>query len=286
MTPHAMLPLPPAAPKLPEVARRLLRWFAAPASFAAVGIAAAAPPPAASAVPGAASAASAAPPASAVAPHPSASTSASAGEGGDEEDVQVIDLTPEAKRDPQRFAVDGQVGGGWMTNRTSGAGAGCIDFSLGVIFGLGQGGARMPLSVEPWVAVAIMYPTLGIGSSEAQPDHFTEAGVRLIWRWRESGAFSWGSLGGGVVWTATKEGTRTRDPRCTTDPAGASGSGIDCSLHNAIAPGALFDVGLGVYEWMVRVARWGVGVRVPGQFSSHSGAGVLVFLYAQVTPAL
>jgi hypothetical protein len=199
--------------------------------------------------------------------------------------VEIVDLT-EDDRDPQRFAVGGQLGGGWMTNRGS-KGAALADFALTFDFGLGSGGARVPWSLEPYVAFAVTRGT-DIGQG-VNPNRFTEIAVRLVHRFPSGGLLEhqWIGLGGGLVWTSTEasSGYRGTQP-CRLDKAAAEAAGADCSTNPNIAPGALVDVSLGIWEWTVRRARWGIGARVPLQFSSNPGFGGIAFVYAQVGTAL
>jgi hypothetical protein len=212
---------------------------------------------------------------------PSASTKSKTGEPTE---IEIIDLTPEAPRDPQRIAIGGQVGGMWMTNRGSGHGTGALDFAMLGTFGLGEGGARVPFSLEVWAAAAIVHKALSLDpSEETAPNRFTELGVRLVYHREPSGAFSWFSLGGGLVWTSTRKASDDRvDPLCTSDPAAAKAASVACGSAGDITPGALFDVGVGIYEWLSHGSRAGIGLRFPGQISHFSGIGTVLYLYGQV----
>ncbi|MGZ3423785.1 MAG: hypothetical protein ACXVEF_02485 [Polyangiales bacterium] len=218
---------------------------------------------------------------SAASPAPTTATSSKKSE--EPAEIEVIDLNPEPPRDPQRFAVGGQVGGMWMTNRGSGHGSGAIDFAFLGSFGLGAGGARVPFTLEVWVAAAIVHHALNLDSGqETAPNRFTEVGVRLVYHRVPSGGFSWISLGGGLAWTSTRQlSDDTADPLCNIDRVKAKASGIDCGSVGDIAPGALFDVGFGIYEWMTRGSRAGVGLRFPGQISHFPGIGAVLYLYGQ-----
>jgi hypothetical protein len=199
-------------------------------------------------------------------------------------EVEVIDLDPEPTRDPQRIAIGGQLGGMWMTNRGSGAGTGALDFAVMGTFGLGSGGARVPFSLDVWAGAAIVHTAFNLQpGQETAPNRFTEIGVRLVYHRQPSGGFAWVSLGGGLAWTSTRQlSDDTVDPLCNTDRPKAKSIGIDCGSVGNIGPGALFDVGFGIYEWMSRGSRAGVGLRFPGQISHFPGIGAVLYLYGQV----
>jgi hypothetical protein len=181
-----------------------------------------------------------------------------------EQQVEVVDLTPEQELDPQRFAVGGDAGLGWLTSKGSGAGQAALDFALTFAFGLGPGGARVPWTIEAFAAFALTGSTFrgGNASGAGNPDRFTELGARLVYRFPE-GALqgSWLSAGAGIVFSSWG------------DPNGA---------HGDVSPGGLVDLGVGVHEWVSRRARLGIAFRVPVQLSAHPGIGGLGVFYAQI----
>lgn len=177
-----------------------------------------------------------------------------------EQNVEVIDLTPEQELDPQRFAVGGDAGLGWLTTRGSGAGQLALDFSLVVAFGLGPGGARVPWTIEGFAAFALTGSTLGVRAGH--PDRFTELGARVVHRFAEGPLRGrWASIGAGLAFSSWG------------DPKGA---------HGQITPGALVDLGIGVQEWVSRKSRAGLALRIPVELSAHPGIGAIVVFYAQI----
>jgi hypothetical protein len=178
----------------------------------------------------------------------------------EEVEVEVITLEGEPEYDPQRFAVGLSAGGGWLDTRGSGAGAGVGNFGILGEFGLGQYGARAPLTIEVFASFALNQGSFSAGGN-IHPNRFTELGGRLVWR-PEGGLLAdrWLSLGAGIVFTSW---------------------GKDGDQGN-VAPGALLDVGAGLFEWKTRLVRYGVGLRAPVELSSHPGVGALGFFYAQV----
>jgi hypothetical protein len=178
--------------------------------------------------------------------------------------VEIVDLTPEQELDPQRFSVGGDAGLGWLTNRGSGAGQSSLNFAVAVAFGLGPGGAHEPWSVETFVAFALTYSTIRGTSSD--PNRFTELGGRLVYRLPDGPlAHRWVSLGAGLAFSSW----------------GAPGYDVG-RPHGSITPGALVEVGVGVYELLMRRARIGIALRVPIQLSAHPGIGTLGVFYAQI----
>jgi hypothetical protein len=225
-----------------------------------------------------------APAAASASPSTSASPPASAtATTGEPAEIEVIDLTPEPERDPQRYAVGAQVGAMWMTNRGSGHGTGALDFALVGTFGLGSGGARVPFSLDVWVGAAIAHKLLSLDpSEETSPNRFTEMGVRLVYHREPSGAFSWFSLGGGLVWTTTRQFNDDRYDSICNDLTAAKNAGVACGGRGLIAPAALYDVGFGIYESISHLKRAGVAIRFPGQISRFPGIGAVLYVYGQI----
>lgn len=181
-----------------------------------------------------------------------------------ERNVEIIDLTPEQEVDPQRFSVGGDAGLGWLTNRGSGAGQPSLNFAVAVAFGLGPGGAHEPWSIEAFAAFALTYST--IRGTSGDPNRFTELGARLVYRLPDGPlAHRWVSLGAGIAFSSW----------------GAPGHEVG-RPRGDITPGALVDLGVGVYEVLMRRARIGVALRVPIQLSAHPGIGTLGVFYAQI----
>jgi hypothetical protein len=181
-----------------------------------------------------------------------------------ERSVEIVDLTPEQQIDPQRFSVGGDAGLGWLTNRGSGVGQPSVNFAISAAFGLGPGGAHEPWSIEAFVAFALTYST--IRGTSGDPNRFTELGARLVYRLPDGPlAHRWVSLGAGLVFSSWGAPG--------TDPARARGD---------VTPGALVDLGIGVYEVLMRRARVGIALRVPIQLSAHPGIGTLGVFYAQI----
>jgi len=201
------------------------------------------------------------------APSASASTSSSAAtkppaKSAPASEIEVVTLEGDPEYDRQRFAVGLQGGGGWITTKGSGAGAGFANFAFLGEFGLGTYGARIPWTLEVFAGFALNRQSFS-GDSTSHPNRFTEAGARIVLR-GDSGLLEnrWLSLGAGIVFTS--HGT-------TDSPTGGD-----------IAPGGLIDVGFGVHEWTTRLVRYGFGARVPVELSKHPGIGVIGFFYAQV----
>lgn len=214
---------------------------------------------------------------------PAAKASSSATKSGEPGEIEIIDLNPEPPRDPQRIALGGQLGAMWMTARGAGKGTGAIDFALLGSFGLGPGGARVPFTLDVWIGAAIAYGAFNLEPSQEQaPNRFTEIGTRLVYHREPSGGFSWMSIGGGLAWTSTRPNSDPNfDPRCN-DANAAAAAGVHCPIRGDIAPGALVEAGFGVFEWLSRNARTGVGLRFPGQLSRYPGIGAVLFLYGQI----
>lgn len=227
-------------------------------------------------------------------PAPSASTSVSASASAiplrkprpEPTEVEVIDLSPDF--DPQALALGAHVGAGLLAARYAGPPQAATHFALVADFGLGPGGKRTPWTLEPWIAFAISFNALANQSS--YPNRFTEFGVRIVHRWGEDSALShqWLSLGVGAVWTNTRPSSGFFDPGrgCSGSEEAIAAKGLDCSRVGPIAPGALLDVGVGVYETVIRRARWGFGVRAPVQISKIPGLAVFGFFYAQIGTAM
>lgn len=181
-----------------------------------------------------------------------------------ERNVEIVDLTPEQAVDPQRFSVGGDAGLGWLTNRGSGAGQPSLNFAIAAAFGLGPGGAHEPWSIEAFAAFALTLST--IRSTGGDPNRFTELGARLVYRLPDGPlAHRWVSVGAGLVFSSWGAPG--------SDPTRARGD---------VTPGALIDLGVGVYEILMRRARIGVALRVPIQLSAHPGIGTLGVFYAQI----
>ncbi len=189
-------------------------------------------------------------------------------------EVEVVDLSEDVRPDPQGIAAGAQLGGGWYTNRGSRPGVPGLGASITTAFGLGPRGARVPLSLEPWIS--FMVPLV-----DGHPNRFTEVGVRVLWRFTGILDGHWLSLGTGLVFTSTRP-SAGYSKLCVDNPPQAAAAGADCSESGEITPGWLIDVGLGVKEWTLRGMRVGIGARVPFQVSSHPGLGVLGFFYAQI----
>lgn len=199
-------------------------------------------------------------------------------------EVEVINLGGD--RDPQGFAMGAQIGPGFFFTKGS-AGQLGFDMALTADFGLGEGGKRVPWSIEPFIAFAVTYNLLT--EVRGYPNRFTEIGARFVYR-PDGGIFAnnWLSLGAGVVWTSRRPSDGYFDPSgaCRTDDkTRANQLGLDCSRDEHIAPGALIDIGVGLYETKVRRARWGFGARVPVQLSSTPGFAAIGFFYAQIGTA-
>jgi hypothetical protein len=199
--------------------------------------------------------------------------------------VEMVNLGGD--RDPQGFAMGVQFGPSLLYTRGS-APQFAVDTALVGEFGLGPGGNRVPWTLEPFLAFAVPYNV--VAENGGHPNRFTEIGVRIVYRF-DGGVLDgrWLSLGGGVVWTSRRPSSGFFDPSgaCRRDNlAQANALGLDCSHDDNISPGALVDVGVGVIEWKVRRARWGIGARVPVQISSTPGFGAIGFFYAQVGAAL
>lgn len=201
-------------------------------------------------------------------------------------EVEVINLSPD--RDPQALALGAHFGGGLLTARYAGPPQAAFTFSLVADFGLGPGGARTPWTLEPWIAFAMSFNQLV--DKPSYPNRFTEMGVRIVHRWGEDSSLShqWLSLGAGAVWTNTRPSSGFFDPDrgCTGSAESIASKGLDCTRSGPIAPGALVDVGVGLYETIVRRARWGFGVRAPVQISKYPGVALFAFFYAQVGTAM
>ncbi len=198
--------------------------------------------------------------------------------------IEVINLGGD--RDPQGFAMGAQLGPGYFFTSGSPGQLG-FDFTLTADFGLGEGSRRVPWSFEPFVAFAVTYNVLR--EVKGYPNRFTEIGARFVYRF-DGGLLenNWFSLGAGVVWTSRKPSSGYFDPSgaCRKDKTQANSLGLDCSQDEQISPGALLDVGVGLYEWKVRRARWGFGARIPVQLSSTPGFAAIGFFYAQIGTAL
>ena len=198
--------------------------------------------------------------------------------------VQVVDLGGD--RDPQGFAMGVHLGPGLLYTRGS-APQFAIDTSLVAEFGLGPGSKRVPWTLEPYIAFAVPYNV--VAENGGHPNRFTEFGVRVVYRF-DGGLLDghWVSLGAGAVWASRRPSSGYFDPSgaCRTNLASAKALGLDCSHDDAISPGALVDIGVGVFEQTVRRARWGIGARVPVQISSAPGFGAIAFFYAQIGAAL
>lgn len=198
--------------------------------------------------------------------------------------VEVINLGGD--RDPQGFAMGAQLGPGFFYTRGS-AGQLGFDMALTADFGLGDDGKRVPWSIEPFIAFAVTYNLLA--EVRGYPNRFTEIGARVVYRF-DGGVLdgNWLSLGAGVVWTQRRPSSGYFDPSgaCRADDkTRANTLGLDCSTDEHIDPGLLLDVGVGLYEWKVRRARWGFGARVPVQISSTPGFATIGFFYAQIGTA-
>jgi hypothetical protein len=196
------------------------------------------------------------------APPPSSSAHPLRKHRPDATEIEVVTIGEDTPPDRQRRAFGIALGGAWMTNKGSN-GAGSANLALSFSFGLGPGGARVPLTLEPYLGYAVTYGT-GFGTG-VHPNRFTELGIKLVWRFSDELGprwFAWLSTGGGAVWTSTRP-----------NPDRPKGN---------IAPGAVVDLGVGVYEWTGRRSRLGVAVRSPIQLSSNPGFAVMGLLYAQL----
>lgn len=200
-------------------------------------------------------------------------------------EVEVVDLTGD--RDPQFFALGAHIGGGYLNNVASGSGQGAAHSSVVFNFGLGPNGARVPWTLEPFLGFSIAYGVLA--EKGGHPNRFTEIGTRLVYR-GETGLLSqrWLAFGLGLVWTSRTASSGFRDPSrlCFSDPDAGSAAGLDCSHNTGINPALLVDLGVGLHEWTVRRARWGIALRTPLQISHTPGLAVLLSFYGQVGTAL
>ncbi len=200
-------------------------------------------------------------------------------------EIEVVDLSPEG--DPQAFALGAQLGVGVLAVSGGGPLQATTDAAFVGEWGLGPQGKRVPWTVEPWLAFAM--PINQLADKGGYPSRFTEFGARLVYRWDERGWLPnhWIGVGLGAVWSNTRPTSGFFDPkrRCYRDLTSAVAAGLDCSSLGNIAPGLLVDLSVGLLETTIRRARWGFGLRVPVQLSSHPGFGVLGFFYAQVGAA-
>jgi len=198
--------------------------------------------------------------------------------------VQVIDLGGD--RDPQGFAMGAMIGPGVLYT-TGSAPQLAIGTMLTAHFGLGEGGKRVPWTVEPFLGFSVTFNLLR--EVRGYPNRFTEIGARVVYRFSDGWLDGrWFSLGAGAVWTSRRPSSGYFDPSgaCRADDkTKAEGLGLDCSRDENISPGLLVDLGVGLIEQTVRRARWGLAARLPLQISSTPGFAALAVFYAQIGTA-
>ena len=198
-------------------------------------------------------------------------------------EVEIIDLSDEPEPDAQAFAIGLQAGGGALhTNGSEDKVVPAADFSFTFDLGLGPGGARVPWTLEPFVAFAITRASLS-STVNVFPDRWTEIGARIVWRGEGSLDHHWFSFGLGAVWTSY--GSCAHDPSQQADPTTGNLACLpkgDLPAKTDLTPALLVDVGVGLYEWTARFARYGFLLRAPVEISGHPGVGGIFAFYAQV----
>jgi hypothetical protein len=196
-------------------------------------------------------------------------------------EVEIVDLTDEPEPDPQALAIGLQAGPAlFHTNGSENKIVPAADFSFTFDVGLGPGGNRVPWSIEPYFAFAITRASLS-STVNVFPDRWTEIGARIVWRGEGSLDGHWLSLGLGAVWTSAG----SCDFHGAADPATGDVPCQDAAGNSSkfnLTPAFLVDVGVGLYEWRARVARYGFLLRAPFEISGHPGVGGVVGFYAQV----
>ena len=188
-------------------------------------------------------------------------------------EVEIIDLSDEPEPDAQAFAIGLQAGPAlFHTNGSEDKVVPAADFSFTFDLGLGPGGARVPWTLEPFVAFALTRASLS-STVNVFPDRWTEIGARIVWRGQGSFDGHWLSFGLGGVWTSYGRcGDVVLDPN----------NNLVCTERHDLTPALLVDLGVGLQEWTTRIARYGFTLRAPIEISGHPGIGGVLAFYAQV----